>query len=243
MANTKTPDASQGAGSNSRIIDAQLGVYQPAFLEHGDSPQGTHQNNRETQYLRFEMLTGHLLNGSTHNTIEDIGCGVCDLYGYLKDRDLKFTYSGTEIVGEMVDLAKRKYPGLTIKNRDILSEKVADRYDFVVLSGTLNMPGNIGQEEWKSFCYSLIRAMYNMCDKAISFNFLTSHSTFNAPNLFYLDPAEALDFCLRELSRFVDLKHNYALYEGTITVYREDYIRSRYDDPAFAKYFRGSNGK
>lgn len=220
------------------ILDEQLKVYQPNFLAYGDSPKGTHQNNQETQHLRFEMITGHLLNRETHNTIEDIGCGICDLYSYLKSRDAKFTYSGTEIVDEMIDLAKKKYPEITVRNRNILDPNVEEKHDFVVLSGTLNMPGNIDHDEWKSFCFSLIGSMYRMCSKAIAFNFLTTHSTFRDPTLFYLNPAEAVDYCLSNLSRFVELKHNYALYEGTITVYRESYIQEQYSHPAFAKYFR-----
>ncbi|MFZ2541672.1 MAG: hypothetical protein WAW75_07860 [Gallionella sp.] len=226
-----------------KIIDEQLKVYQSAFIQHGDSPKGTHQNNRETQYLRFQMLTDHLLNNHTDNTIEDVGCGICDLYGYLKSKNIKFTYSGTEIVDEMIALAKEKYPEITVKNRDILSEVGQKKNDFVVLSGTLNIPGNVEPEEWRRFCFSLISSMYGMCNKAIAFNFLTSHKTFTDPNLFYFDPSELLDYCIKNLSRFVELKHSYPLYEGTITVYRENYIQDQYKNPALAKYFRAPHRK
>lgn len=221
-----------------KIINEQVKVYQPAFMQHGDSPQGTHQNNRETQYLRFQMLTGHLLNDHTQNSIEDIGCGVCDLYRYLKDKNLKFTYSGTEIVNEMIALAKSKYPEVVVKNRDILKESAPGKYDFVVLSGTLNMPGDVESEEWEKFSLSLISSMYGMCNKAIAFNFLTSHRTYSSPGVHYFDPSELLDYCIKNLSRFVELKHNYPLYEGTITVYRESYVQEQFQDPAFAKYFQ-----
>ena len=220
-----------------KFIDEQLKVYQPAFILHGDSPKGTHQNNKETQHLRFQMLTEHLLNDHTHNSIEDIGCGICDLYGYLKNKNLEFTYSGTEIVNEMISLAKQKYPEITVTNRDILSEAGREKYDFVVLSGTLNMPGNIQHEEWMKFCLSLISNMYGMCNKAIAFNFLTTHRTFTDPSLFYFNPSELLDYCIKNLSRFVEIKHNYPLYEGTITVYRENYIQGHYRNPALDKYF------
>ncbi len=222
----------------SRILDAQKAVYRPAFMEHGDSPKGTRHNNEETQSLRFEMITAHLLNDKEHNTIEDIGCGLCDLYGFLKKKKYKFTYSGTEIVEEMIEFTKQKYPELTICNRDILKKDCSEKYDFVVLSGTLYIPGEVSREEWKEFCFSLIRKMYDMCNKAIAFNFLTTHRTFTDPELFYLDPAEAIDYCLSNLSRFVELKHNYPLYEGTITVYKESYIQEKYRNPVFAKYFQ-----
>jgi hypothetical protein len=222
---------------NINIIDEQLKVYQPEFVKYGDSPRSTRQNNIETQYLRFQILTEHLLSKNVHNTIEDIGCGICDLYGYLKNKDLEFTYSGTEIVNEMISLAKQKYPGITVRNRDILSEGGQEKYDFVVLSGTLNMPGNIQHEEWMKFCLTLISNMYGMCNKAIAFNFLTTHRTFTDTSLFYFNPAELLDYCINNLSRFVEIKHNYPLYEGTITVYRENYIQEQYNNSAFDKYF------
>src|SRR6185295_4539140 len=188
--------------NSTEIIREQIYQYRDNFLLHKDSPLGTFWNNRETQHLRFEMLTGHLLRTDMVSTIEDVGCGVCDMYAYLKSKNLKFTYSGTEIISEMIALAKEKYPEITLLNRDIIKDKVTDKYDFVVLSGALNLPGSTDRKEWKKFCYSLIQSMFTMCNKAIAFNFLTTHSTFVDPALFYINPSEAVTFCLSDLSRF-----------------------------------------
>ena len=228
--------------NSTRIIQEQINQYRNNFLLHKDSPLGMYWNDRETQQLRFEMLTGHLLREDVESTIEDVGCGVCDMYAYLKGKNLKVTYSGTEIINEMLEWARERYPELTLKNRDIIKDQVNDKYDFVVLSGAMNLPGNTDIKEWRKFCFSLIQRMFEMCNKAIAFNFLTTHSTFTDPALFYLNPTEAVTFCLDTLSRFVELRHNYALYEGTITVYRENYIKDQFTDAAFAKYFerRGS---
>lgn len=239
MVSAPRPDADSGSPSSAitPILAEQVRVYRPAFLEHGDSPQSTHQNNYATQHLRFETLVAHLLRGGSHNTLEDIGCGICDLYAYLKTQAADVTYSGTEVVPEMVEFARQKYPEIRVINRDIVNESIEDTYDFVVLSGTFNMPGATPHDDWKAFCFAVIRAMYGMCRKAIAFNFLTTHNTFSAPELFYLDPAEATEFCLTQLSRFVELRHAYPLYEGTVTVYRPDYIRTLHQDPALSKYF------
>jgi len=141
----------------------------------------------------------------------------------------------------MIRHAKEKYPEITVINRDILHDNLQDKYDFVVLSGTMNITGNVEQDEWKKFCLSLISRMYGMCNKAIAFNFLTSHRTYSDSSLCYFDPSELLDFCIKNLSRFVEIKHNYPLYEGTIIVYREDYIHDKYNNSAFEKYFRQQN--
>ena len=44
---------------------------------------------------------------------------------------------------------------------------------------------------------------------------------FRSPSLYYANPGEVVDFCCRELSRYVVLRHDYPLYEHTIYVYRE----------------------
>ena len=114
---------------------------------------------------------------------------------------------------------------------------VDDVHDVVVLSGVLNRPGGVPQEDWGPFCYELIRKMFGMAQQGISFNFLTSHNTFSDPALFYLDPGEVLSFCIENLSRFVRVDHGYALFESTVTVFRSGYVRSGCRGEAFDKYF------
>lgn len=225
---------------SSKIVEQQLATYGKNYLDHGDTPRGTFQNNPETMRLRYERLLLPFLSSTEPLTIHDVGCGLCDLHAYLNSRNIDHQYSGTEIVPEMVEAAKNKYPGIEIFQRDILNGPVEDRYDVVLLSGVLNIPGSIPLEDWKSFCRDLMRKMFEMARYGISFNFLTTHTTFRDPTLAYLDPSEMLTFCLEELSRFVRVDHAYPLYEASISVFHPDFVRTRFDDPAFDKYFSGS---
>lgn len=220
----------------SNILCDQINVYRNNFLNYGATPMGTFQNNTETQYLRFEKLLD-CIDISRKFSIHDIGCGICDLHKFLKLKKVKHDYYGTEIVPEMIKYAKNKYPEIKIYHRDIMNKSTIKKCDYVVLSGTFNIPGNVHRKEWKRFCFKMIEKMYNSCNKAIVFNFLTTHKTFTDPDLFYLDPAEVLDFCLSKLSRFSNMQHHYALYEATVSVYKKDFIQTKYKPPAFAKYF------
>lgn len=219
------------------IIEEQVKVYRPMFIAHGDSPKSTGWPDRNAQLLRFEKLIDNFLDSMELITIEDIGCGICDLYPYLKSKNLKFSYSGTEIVPEMVVFAREKYPEICVKNRNIILDSVYDKYDYVVCSGLFNKPGEVDFYEWEKFSYDLINRMYEMCNKGISFNFLTTHRTFTDPTLHYFNPSEVLDFCFKNLSRFISVQHNYPLYECTITVFREEEIGFRYRNRGFDKYF------
>jgi len=222
------------------IIEAQREAYRTNFLVHGDSPLGTYQNNRVTQYIRFETLLRQIMpHVGPGTSLHDIGSGLCDLYQFLRERGLDgdITYSGTEIVQEMVDLAAAKYPELTLLNRDFLDVDISDRYDFVVLSGTFNIPGGVDGESWKAMCLALIDKMYKHADKGIAFNFLTSYRTFSNPDLYYFDPREIFDHATTNLSRFVHIDAAYPLYECSVTVFKNDYISSLYDHPDLKKYF------
>ncbi len=218
------------------LLNEQRRIYKSNFMLFKDSPQGTFQNNQETQYLRFERLMKNILPQSGRFSIHDIGSGVADLHKFLLTRNVEHEYSGTEIVEEMNDTAKAKYPYINLYNRDLLNEEVEDTYNFVALSGVFNMPGAVDDDHWREFCYLMIAKMFSMCTDGIVFNFLTTHNTFSAPNLTYFQPVELFRYCIQNLSRFVMLDHAYPLYEASITVFTQDYVQNRFTEDAFNKY-------
>ena len=114
--------------NSDKIIKAQLDAYQPNFIEHGDKPQGTFQNNSETQQLRFERIMRQFKLEQNNYNIMDIGCGTCDLHQYLQDKKIAHSYYGVEIVPEMIEAARNKFPPISrcrhgsrkFKNRNAL---------------------------------------------------------------------------------------------------------------------------
>lgn len=222
----------------SEIIEKQIEAYRPNFLTYGDSPKGTFQNNTETQYLRFSKLLENLpIRSGQSFSIHDVGSGTCDLHRFLLNQGIDHVYSGTEIVQEMIDLAQKKYPDVKLFNRDILAVNENEAYDFVVLSGMLNLPGSVQREEWRKFCMLIVLKMFMLAQKAISFNFLTTESTFTDPTLFYLNPSEILTFCQKNLSRFTLVDNSYPLFEVTVTAFKKSHVKERYSTEAFEKYF------
>ena len=221
------------------IVQKQREKYQPNFIKYGDSPEGTYQNNTITQHMRFANLVRDIAPFLTSETsVHDIGSGLCDIYPFLNDFfDFKVNYSGTEIVEEMNELARKKYPEIQLFNRDIVNEKIIEKYDFIILSGTLNIPGDVSAADWKNFCFSIIESMFKISNCGIAFNFLTTYKTKDNPELFYLDPKEVFDFCATKLSRFVSINASYPLYECSVTVMKKDYMSEVNNHEDLKKYF------
>jgi SAM-dependent methyltransferase len=224
--------------SSKSVIDDQRTIYSDQIKKYGDSPESTHNQLAEIQNLRFERLINQLFQSSDGKSIHDVGCGICDLYSYLKNNNYPIDYSGTDIVPAMKSLVKEKFPHLSYFIRDVIQESINDKYDFVVLSGTFNLPGNVEHNDWKEFTRSMIRAMYKMANKGIAFNFLTIKSDFYNPKMYYESIEEILDFCVNNLSRHVIIDHAYPLYEFTCTVLKPETVKKKYTEPVFEKYFK-----
>jgi hypothetical protein len=222
-----------------KILLDQIDTYLNNFILNKGHSTGTFQNDQITQYMRFKHVIEPFREILNENiTFHDLGCGSCDMYEYISKNNIKMRYSGTEIIQEMIDYAKFKYPGIELFNRDILNDNINDKYDIVVFSGGLYLPGSIPRLEWKEFVYEIIKKMWNMSNIGISFNLLTTYSDYKQNHLFYVDPREMFDFCLNNFSRFVKLDHAYPLYEWSISVFNQDYISNKYNEPELKKYFK-----
>jgi hypothetical protein len=223
----------------SKIIEHQLAAYRPNFLIYGNTPQGTFQNNTVTQYERFNQLLYPLLQFKAEAfSICDIGAGVCDLHQYLENNGVKHQYTGIEIVPEMVETAQKLYPQIEVLNIDFLSEDFHRKFDFVVLSGTFNLPNGVNKEEWESFVFSMIEKMFYSSKLGISFNALTSYSTFYDESLFYLEPEKVLSFIQKKLSRFCSINTAYPLFEVSYSIYTPECIKNHFRKDEFKKYLK-----
>jgi hypothetical protein len=228
----------------STIIQAQLGIYGENYIKHGNTPLGLFWKDAASQYERFnQLITPLLAYKSSDFTICDVGAGVCDLHKFLRTREIKHTYTGIEIVKEMVETAKNNYPEISVINQDLLADDYQQRFDFCVLSGTFNLPGNTNRNDWLEFVLSMIQKMYEISCVGIAFNALTTFSTFNDPELFYLDPKITLDYIKKNLSRHCQIMMASPLFEDTYIVLKPETVSMKYPAPEFDKYFKNIKRK
>lgn len=145
--------------------------------------------SRQSQTRRFEVLVEHVeLAGKS---LLDVGCGLGDLWGFLKDRDLDVDYTGVDLLAKMVDEAARRHGDGRFQVRNIFQ---ADRvelpeFDVVFASGTFNL--NLGNNlEFLAAALPRMRALARQC---VVFNLLHARQVFEPERYFYSDPAEIVE--------------------------------------------------
>ena len=202
-----------------RLKESVVDHYETALRAHGPTARGMDWKDEESQRLRFAVLSGCFdLNGKS---VHEVGAGAGHLYDVLQAEGFRADYSGSDLSADMVQAARRGHPGVTFHCWDILAEPDLPTFDVVVCSGLFHVKLGHTESAWWEFVYDMVRQMYRMCRVGIAFNMISDDVDFRATNLFYSNPGTVVDFCRRELSRFVALRHDYPLYEYTVSVYRE----------------------
>lgn len=224
--------------SNSTREDQER-VYRELFEKNKGTPMAVSSESLAHKRLRFTKVTD-LIGDDDGFTVHDVGMGVADLYAFMLERfaGRRFTYSGTEILQEYVEAATERYPGVEFLNRDIADTPGPERYDYVLMSGVFHQRRESSIRQWEAFSQDIIRNSFAMCRKGIAFNFISPFVDFYQTQVYYANLPKLINFINDDLSRFFEIKHNYALFEFTVFVYKEEYIRSLHTEPEFAKYFK-----
>ena len=144
------------------------------------------------QQARFEVLVRHVdLAG---RKLLDVGCGLGDLWAFLRKRRITADYTGVDIVRKMVLAARRKHPTGRFEHADVFAENPfgPSSFDVVFCSGTFNLRlGNNLQ-----FLAEALKRLFEIARETVVFNLLHHRAARRYAHCFYYDPAE-----VRELIR------------------------------------------
>lgn len=108
-------------------------------------------SGEEGQKNRFKILLD--IGVKDGDTILDFGCGLGDLYGYLRDTDYRIKYMGVDVCDFLIEQAKKKYPKgkfVTINNLDDITNS---NIDWFIISGVFTYGYKIGFEISKTSFY------------------------------------------------------------------------------------------
>jgi predicted TPR repeat methyltransferase len=205
--------------SSERLIRAVDEYYTAKLRAHGPTPAGVDWNGADSQALRFRQLLSLIRADDEPLTIVDYGCGYGALVEALRARQRTFAYQGFDLSHAMVEEAAARYRdeprAAFTADRDLLRPA-----DFTVASGVFNVKLATPVEQWNAYVIETLDDMVRLSTRGLAFNALTVHSDEDRKrdDLFYADPAKVLDHCLREYSRDVSVRHDYALYEFTVLV-------------------------
>ena len=194
--------------------------YTSHLRDFGNSAKGVGWKNKEAQHIRFEQLARVI--AKPNYTINDLGCGVGELYTFLKEKKiLPAKYLGYDILPEMIETAKTLLPAdNTISLTTITGSSAMTSADYTVASGIFNVKYKASEAEWMHYVLSTLEDMHRVSADGFAFNLLTKYSDkeFMQDYLYYADPLFYFDFCKRNYSKNVALLHDYYQYDFTILV-------------------------
>lgn len=195
-------------------------VYLRDLKKFGKNSKAFHWKNKESQKIRFKVLTEAVSKQdlkSSKTSILDVGCGFVDFYAYLKKLGFSGKYVGTEIVPEFAQAAQERFPEIEVLTQDIYKKPLNEKFDYVIANGIMNHKiENIDQYQKK-----FIKIMFGQAKKCLAFNLASKYRKIKkeSSRIHYADPVEYFSYCM-SLSPKVILRHDYLLRDFTIFIYR-----------------------
>jgi len=210
--------AGAAGGAPPELARAVVEHYEAQLRRHGPTARGMDWRDEASQRLRFRVLCGGLdLHG---RSVHEVGAGAGHLLDHLREAGVAADYSGSDLSAAMVEAARLHHPGVRFEQRDWLRGDPGPRYDVVVGSGLFHVCAGHGGPAFAAYVEAMLCRLWALAREALAFNLMSDQVDYRVPALHYTSPAATLDFCRRELSRHVALRHDYPLHEYTVHVYR-----------------------
>lgn len=207
---------------------AQIDYFEGLLAKHGENHQALDWNSRESQQLRYKIFQEIFIYGKKASSISllDLGCGLGDLYGFLKKEKLlakhRIKYRGYDISPKLIAAAKKKYSEASFEVKDILSERGLSKVDYIFCSGIFNIR-TTETESHLEFVKNMLLRMYDLVNYGVAVNFLSEGALplsdwddLNSGRYHYFKPEEIIRFCRFICGQYI-LRHDYHL--GDFTVY------------------------
>jgi len=198
---------------NKEDQDKIISWYAGNIRKFGENIKALQWKTKKSQQLRFQVLTE--IADLSNKTILDAGCGFGDLFGFIKEKGIKFKYCGCDITPPMIEIAKKLHSNLEYAAIDFLELPCKRKVDYVIASGLFGI--KISESDF--FLKSAVRKMFNFCTKGVAFNCLGNYVDYKEDHLYYAKQEETFAFC-RSLTSKVVLRNDYLPWEFTIYLYK-----------------------
>jgi SAM-dependent methyltransferase len=192
---------------------------------YGDDWRALGWQSYYTQQRRFAVLAE--IGALAHKRVLDVGCGLGHLYEYLRTQGIPVTYTGYDLLPDMIERARRRFPEVHFEVRDVLQGLGTERFDYILSSGAFNV--NFGDNI--RAVQRLLRDMVQHCTEGVAMNFLKRTVDASDDPIFqYYPPREMLAFC-KTLCPCVRLREGYLYNDFTLYLYPSGVPKETVDTP------------
>ena len=225
--------------NHKKIATIQAEYYGKLFEKNGPSLDAVASGKKAYKHLRYERLS-KVFERDIEFSIHDVGFGVGSYLEYLsiKYSDRNIVYSGSEVTIEFVNYCEEEYPKNKFYNRDLAIRAYKDLYDYLIFGGTFYHIVDSQKEAFSKFIEAILSNAFKMSKKGIAFNFISEFVDYKYDGLYYQSINSITDYIVNNISRYFTIDHSSPLYEFTVCVYKEEYIKSCYPEKEFHKYYK-----
>ena len=150
-------------------------------------------------------------------TLLDVGCGLGDLFHYIKKHNINLKYKGADTSTELINAAKRAYPGGYFFRYDLFVDQAIEQADVVVASGLFNL--RMGKKSQQlDFLKEGITQLLKLSKEGVVFNLLEENNItkkIKSTEFFYYKKEEIKTMCTT-FSTHVKISQDYLINDMTI---------------------------
>jgi SAM-dependent methyltransferase len=193
--------------------------YRERIIKNGYSPSAIGEpKGRQAFYFEFiQKFDGLKLSDS----IVDIGCGFGDFYGYMTSKGWRGDYLGIDIVPELIDEAKRRYPNARFSVQDIQEQRIPKIFDWCISCHALS--SDTAEKPFLSHFEEMINLMWAACNRGLVFNMLSPLADYTNP-IHARPPISSIIDVITKLTGRFTIRHDYMPYEYAVYLYKENKI-------------------
>lgn len=195
--------------------------YESCLSKHGPNHAGVDWPNIQDLETRFKVCLDVIPIQEYPISLLDVGCGIGLLGEYCIKENIEIEYHGLDISKRMLEYCRQRIPNGNFILGDISKLSSLERdFDYIVANGVFTEKQSISHEDMTQFFENSVTQMFELCRKGIAFNVMSIFVDWSYTHLYYRDPGEVLDWCVRNLSRNCTIRHDYELYEFFVYVHR-----------------------
>ncbi|MEM1507735.1 MAG: class I SAM-dependent methyltransferase [Candidatus Bathyarchaeia archaeon] len=191
-----------------------------------NSPEAVHWVGKNKTWLRFRILVK--IDDLSGKKILDFGCGNALLLDFLEENSVKCDYYGWDISEKMIYVARSRHPEANFKVVNVLKDDLKqyeEFFDYIIVSGVFNLKTVSDKEFHKKWIQAILSRLWSLCREGIAVNFMTEYVDYEDKELYYCPISEITSFCVKNLSRWFEIIHDYQLWEFTMYIYKEPKAR------------------